>query len=121
MDTIGFAMENFDGVGRYRTLDGTVPINAADTLFDGTQINGINDLRDWLLDNQEIFVSAMTEKLLQFALARPLDHADMPAVRQIVRSSAEQDYRFSSLIFGNVNSVPFQMRINETTGTVASN
>tara|TARA_R110000772_G_scaffold81245_19_gene172905 strand:+ start:5206 stop:7647 length:2442 start_codon:yes stop_codon:yes gene_type:complete len=121
MDTIGFAMENFDGVGRYRTLDGTVPINAADTLFDGTQINGINDLRDWLLDNQEIFVSAMTEKLLQFALARPLDHADMPAVRQIVRSSAEQDYRFSSLIFGIVNSVPFQMRINETTGTVASN
>lgn len=124
MDSIGFALENFDGVGRYRTFDdrggGPVLIDPADNLFDGTRINGINDLRNWLVENQDIFARTMTEKLMQFALARPIEHTDMPYVREIVRRAEPSDYRFSEIVKGIVESVPFQMRVNDQV-TVASN
>ncbi|MAM71560.1 MAG: hypothetical protein CMP91_10500 [Gammaproteobacteria bacterium] len=121
MDSIGFAMESFDGVGRFRTrnLEG-LTLDTADTLFDGSEIGGMNDLRGWLVENEEIFVQTMTEKLMQFALARPIEHTDMPYVREIVRNAERNDYRFSSLIHGIVDSVPFRMRINDAQEVAAN-
>ncbi len=122
MDTIGIAMENFDGVGRYRTMDGTVEINPVETLFDGTEIDSPAALRNWMMDRPEIFVGTTIEKMMQFALARPLEWFDMPHVRTIIRDTAQDDYKFSSIVLGIVESVPFQMRINEgSTEAVASN
>ena len=113
MDTIGIAMENFDGIGRYRTFDGEVLIDPVETLFDGTEIGSPAALRRWLVDRPNIFVGTATEKLMQFALARPLEWYDMPHVRTIVHDAAQNDYKFSSIIMGIVQSVPFQMRVNE--------
>ncbi|MDG2090547.1 MAG: DUF1592 domain-containing protein [Gammaproteobacteria bacterium] len=121
MDTIGIAMENFDGVGRHRTLDRGVTINPVDFLFDGTEITSVADLRNWMMERPTIFAGTTTEKLMQFALARPLVWSDMPHVRTILRDSAQENYKFSSIIMGIVNSVPFQMRINQgSTEAVAS-
>ena len=113
MDTIGIAMENFDGVGRYRTFDGEVLIDPVETLFDGTEIDSPAALREWLMGRPNIFAGTATEKMMQFALARPLEWSDMPHVRTIVRDAAQNDYKFSSIIMGIVQSVPFQMRANE--------
>jgi len=113
MDTIGIAMENFDGIGRYRTFDGEVLIDPVETLFDGTEIDSPAALREWLMGRPNIFAGTATEKMMQFALARPLEWSDMPHVRTIVRDAAQNDYKFSSIIMGIVQSVPFQMRANE--------
>ncbi len=122
MDTIGIAMENFDGVGRYRTFDGEIRINPVETLFDGTQIDSPAALRNWMMERPEIFVGTTTEKLMQFALARPIEWTDMPHVRTIVRDAAQDNYKFSDIVLGIVNSVPFQMRVNEGSAeAVASN
>ncbi len=121
MDTIGIAMENFDGVGRFRTMDGEVEINPVETLFDGTEIGSPAALREWLVERPEIFVGTTTEKLMQFALARPIEWFDMPHVRTIVREAAQDNYKFSDIVMGIVNSVPFQMRVNEVSTEVASN
>jgi Protein of unknown function (DUF1592)/Protein of unknown function (DUF1588)/Protein of unknown function (DUF1587)/Protein of unknown function (DUF1585)/Protein of unknown function (DUF1595)/Planctomycete cytochrome C len=113
MDPIGFALENFDAVGAWRTRDGGLlgtPIDASGQLMDGTKVDGVVTLRQSLLKQPEIFVGTLTEKLLTYALGRGLTSDDMPVVRAIVRDSAHQNYRFSSLIIGIVNSVPFQMR-----------
>ncbi|HEY6347433.1 MAG TPA: DUF1592 domain-containing protein [Bryobacteraceae bacterium] len=114
MDPIGFAMENFDAIGSWRTKEGGTggaPIDASGQLLAGPNINGPVDLRHALLKNPEIFVGTMTEKLIAYALGRGLDASDMPAVRSIVRQAGRDDYRFSSLVFGIVHSTPFQMRI----------
>jgi len=111
MDPIGFSLENFDAVGTWRTREGGTlgtPIDASGQLLDGTKVNGPVELREALLKHPEVFVSTMTEKLMTYALGRGLQSYDMPVVRQIVRSS--QDYRFTSLVLGIVNSTPFQMR-----------
>ena len=122
MDTIGIAMENFDGVGRYRTLDGGAQINPNDILFDGTEISSVSDLRNWLVERPDLFARTVTEKLMQFALARPLEWFDMPTVRDIVRATEQDDYRISAIINGIVQSTPFQMRMNEGSNeAVASN
>jgi hypothetical protein len=110
MDPIGFALENFDAVGAWRARDAGTAIDASGQLADGTPINGVVTLREALLKRPEIFVGTMTEKMLTYALGRPLTHADMPAVRGIVRDGSRTGYRFSSLVMGIVNSVPFQMR-----------
>ncbi len=113
MDPIGFALENFDAVGAWRTRDGGLlgtPIDASGQLMDGTKVDGVVTLRQALLKQPEIFVGTLTEKLLTYALGRGLTSDDMPVVREIVRDSARQSYRFSSLIMGIVNSAPFQMR-----------
>jgi len=124
MDAIGIAMENFDGIGRYREFDdrgsGPVRINAVTTLFDGTEVNDVSDVRGWLSANEDIFVRTMTEKLMQFALARPIEHTDMPYVREIVRRAEPGDYRFSDIVKGIVESVPFQMRINDQQAVAAN-
>jgi hypothetical protein len=110
MDPIGFALENFDAVGVWRTRDAGTPIDASGELFDGTKVDGVVTLRQALLKRPEVFAGTVTRKLLTYALGRGLDHHDVPAVRAIVREAARHDYRFSSLVLGIVNSVPFQMR-----------
>ncbi len=110
MDPIGFSLENFDAVGRWREQDQGIAIDASDVMFDGTQITGAPGLRRFLLDNEELFVRAMTEKMLTFALGRAVDYYDMPAIRRILKDASSQQNRFSALVLGIVNSEPFLMR-----------
>jgi mono/diheme cytochrome c family protein len=110
MDPIGFALENFDAVGAWRTREAGGAVDASGELADGTKVDGVVTLRNALLSRPDVFVGTMTEKLLTYALGRGLDYHDMPVVRSIVRQSAAGGYRFSSLVLGIVNSVPFQMR-----------
>jgi len=113
IDPAGLALENFDAIGGWRTRDGGTrgaPVDASGQLIDGTQINGVVELRAALLREPEIFVRTMTEKLMTYALGRGLTATDMPAVRTVVRDSARGQYRFSSVILEIVRSVPFQMR-----------
>ncbi|MEO8257882.1 MAG: DUF1592 domain-containing protein [Acidobacteriota bacterium] len=110
MDPVGFALENFDAVGAWRTEDAGVPIDASGTLVDGTAVRDVVTLRQAILKRPELFISTLTEKLLTYALGRGLTHHDMPVVRGIVREAAGRDNRFSSLVFGIVRSAPFQMR-----------
>jgi len=110
MDSIGFAMENFDAVGAWRARDAGQPIDASGELSDGTKINGVVTLRNALLSRPEVFAGTLTEKLLIYALGRGLDYRDMPAVRTILRQASGDNYRFSALILGVVQSTPFQMR-----------
>ncbi|MDE0124812.1 MAG: DUF1592 domain-containing protein [Bryobacterales bacterium] len=110
IDPVGFAFENFDAVGRWRTHDEGVPVDASGSLPDGTRFSGPGGFRKALLDRPELFVSTLAEKLLTYALGRGLEYYDAPAVRKIVRDSMQQDYRFSSLVLGVVRSTPFRMR-----------
>lgn len=117
MDPLGFALENFDAVGTWRTkdIDAGTPIDAAGQLVDGTPVTGPVDLRKALLKHPEQFVETLTEKLMIYGLGRPLEYYDMPAVRKIVREAARDNYRFSSIVMGIVRSAPFQMkRVQET-------
>jgi hypothetical protein len=111
MDPIGLALENFDQIGKWRNFDGGAPIDASGQLVDGTRLSGVSDLREALLDRSGAFVTTAVKKLMTYALGRPVDYYDMPAVREVVREAAEDDYRFSSLLLGIVRSVPFQMRV----------
>ena len=117
MDPLGFALENFDAVGAWRTEDQGAPIDASDTLVDGTRVAGPIELRQSLLRRPETFVTAFTEKLLVYALGRGIDHNDMPAVRAIVRGAAADDYKFASIVLGIARSVPFQLREASTNST----
>ncbi len=110
MDPIGFSMENYDAIGRWRTHESGKPIDAAGGLPDGSKFDGVTGLQKALLSRPEGFVNTMTEKLLTYSLGRGVEYYDGPAVRKIVRESRDQDYRFSSLVLGIVNSTPFQMR-----------
>ncbi|HTM14915.1 MAG TPA: DUF1592 domain-containing protein [Bryobacteraceae bacterium] len=110
MDPIGFSLENYDAVGRWRTTEGGVPVDAAGSLPDGSTFTGAAGLRQALLRNPELFVTTTAEKLLTYALGRGVEEDDAPAVRGIVRAARADDYRFSSLVLGIVNSTPFQMR-----------
>jgi hypothetical protein len=110
MDPIGFSMENYDAIGRWRTHESGKPIDAAGGLPDGSRFDGVTGLQKALLSHPENFVNTMTEKLLTYSLGRGVEYYDGPAVRKIVRESRDQDYRFSSLVLGIVNSTPFQMR-----------
>ena len=110
MDPLGFALENFDGIGRWRTMDGATPIDASGALPDGTAFDGPAEFRAALVERREEFVRTFTEKLLTYALGRPVGHHDMPAVRAILRGAEPGGYRWSSLILGIVDSPPFRMR-----------
>ena len=111
MDPIGFALENFDMVGTWRELDGKTPIDSSGQLVDGTKLQSAADLRNALLSRPEMFVSTATQKLLTYAIGRTVQYYDMPAVRTIVRRSAANDYRFSSLVLGVVQSDAFQKKM----------
>jgi hypothetical protein len=113
IDPAGLALENFDGVGAWRTRDGGTrgaPVDASGQLVDGTSVNGVVELRQALLKEPQTFVRTLTEKLMTYALGRSLTSTDMPAVRTVVREAARDNYRFSAVVLGIVRSVPFRMR-----------
>ncbi len=110
IDPVGFALENFDAVGRWRDYEGGAPVDVSGGLPDGSTFSGVAGLEDGLLAKPELFVGTMTEKLLTFALGRGVDYYDAPAVRKILREAEPDGYRFSAIILGIVNSEPFQMR-----------
>ena len=109
MDPIGFALENFDGIGKWRTSEFGQKVDASGQLTDGTRINGVADLRAALLRYSPQFVRTFTEKLLTYALGQGVEYGDMPVVRSIVHQAERDDYRFSSIVLGIVHSEPFQM------------
>ena len=113
MDPVGFALENFDAVGRWRDTEDGEPIDAAGGFIDGQEFVGPAALEQALLDRPELFVRTFTEKLMTFALGRGVEYYDAPAVRQVVARACEDDYRFSALVLGIVHSTPFQMRMAE--------
>ena len=111
IDPVGFALENFNAVGQWRSYEGEgEPIDASGALPGSPEFRGIDGLEDALLSRPEMFAGALTEKLLTFALGRGVEYYDAPAVRKIVRDAAKDRYRFSSIILGIVKSTPFQMR-----------
>ena len=113
MDPVGFSLENFDAVGRWRETEAGKLIDASGGLADGSEFVGVSGLEQALLNRPELFVRTLTEKLLTFALGRGVEHYDAPAIRKIVNNAREEGYRFSRLIIGIVNSTPFQMRKSE--------
>jgi cytochrome c5 len=110
-EPMGLALENFDAVGGWRTLDEGQPIDATATLPDGTKVDGVSSLRASLMGHSDQFVRVVTEKLLTYALGRGVEYQDMPTVRSVVRSAAKRNYTFSSLVLGVVNSQPFQVNL----------
>jgi len=108
MDPIGVALENFDGVGRWRTEDEGTPIDSVGVLVDGSRMEGVSGLRDAMLRYSPQFVRNMTEQLLTYALGRGVEYHDMPLVRSIARNAAVKNYRFSELVLGVVGSEAFQ-------------
>ncbi len=108
IDPIGFALENFDAVGRYREFDDTLAIDSRGSLPDGTELNSVDELEQGILARPSIFVRTLTEKLMTYALGRALVADDGPAIRRIVHESAVQDFKFSSIIHGIVFSDPFR-------------
>jgi mono/diheme cytochrome c family protein len=110
MDPVGFSLEPFDLIGKWRDTDGGMAVNATGKLADGTALDGPASLRKALLDRRDAVAATATEKLLTYALGRRVEYFDMPAVRAVVRDAARTEYRFSSLVTGIVKSVPFQMK-----------
>jgi hypothetical protein len=120
MDPFGFTLENFDGIGKWRTTnEDQTPIDASGLLPDGTLLNGTTGLQKYLLERRQQFAVAVTEKLLTYALGRGLEY-DRPAVRTITRHAAANDYRWSSIIDGIVKSVPFQMSVVRSDPSVSA-
>ena len=111
MDPIGFALENFDLVGRWRDTDNGYPVNASSNLADGTPVSSPMDMRRALMDRSETVATTFIEKLMTYALGRAIEAHDMPSVRQIIHDTAESEYRFSDVIVGITSSLPFQYRI----------
>ena len=117
MDPLGLSLENFDAIGQWRTTDAGSAIDASGVLLDGTKVNGPRELRQALVAKKTQFATAVTEKLLTYALGRGLQYYDAPAVRAIDRAAAADGYRWSSLMLAIVKSAPFQMRTAAPTGS----
>jgi mono/diheme cytochrome c family protein len=115
MDPLGFALENFDTIGSYRTMDRftRTKIDTGGRLVDGTQVNGPVDLRKALLQHSDEFVQTFTEKMMTYALGRGVEYYDMPAIRKIVRAAKADNYKFSSIVMGIVSAPEFQSSITE--------
>jgi hypothetical protein len=116
MDPIGFSLENFDLVGRWRDHDGPNPVDTSGQLVDGTPLSSPQALRAALLSRKDSFVTSFTEKLLTYALGRRIEYFDQPAIRDIVRAADRQDDRFSAIVLGIVNSEPFQFKAKAPAG-----
>ena len=111
IDPPGFALENFDAIGGWRTIDESgKPVDATGTTVNGTNIEGLTGLRALLLEQPGRFSGTVTEKLMAYALGRRLEYYDRPTIRRIVRDAAATDYRWSSIILGIVKSPTFLMR-----------
>jgi mono/diheme cytochrome c family protein len=120
IDPIGLALENFDVTGAWRIKDNGMPIDAASALYDGTPLTGPADLRQALLKRSTSLVRTFTENLMTYGLGRRLDHADMPAVRNIERQASVADNRFSAFVLGIVKSAAFRMKSADVSATVAN-
>jgi hypothetical protein len=115
IDPPGFALENFDAIGGWRTVDEAGrPVDAAGTTVSGAAVEGLSGLRALLLDEPDRFPVTVTEKLLAYGLGRRLEYYDRPTVRKVVRDAAGQDYRWSALILGIVKSPTFLMRASSS-------
>jgi hypothetical protein len=110
-EPLGLAMENFDGVGAWRTTDAGHPIDPSGVTNDGVQLTGVATLREFALQNGDVFAQGVIERLLTYALGRGLEYDDMPMVRAIARGAAEDDYQFSALLMGVVESPAFTMNV----------
>ena len=121
MDPIGFSLENFDLIGKWRDNDSGVPIDSSGVLVDGTPVRSVSDLRKALLSRSDAFVTTTMERLMTYALGRPVEYTDMPSLRAIVRDSGKNDYRFSTMIVGVVKSPAFQMKVKKAQTTAAGN
>jgi len=110
IDPVGFSLENFDAVGAWRTRDSGFPVDPSGTIYDGTPVDGPVSLRQFLLKNENLFLTNFAKNMLMYANGRVFQPYDMPAVRTIVRHAAEQDHRFSAYVMGIVTSTPFRMR-----------
>jgi hypothetical protein len=110
MDPVGFALENFDAIGRWRTVEEGVAIDVSGGLPDGSRFSGVAGLEAGLRQRPELFVGTLTEKLLTFALGRGIEPADAPAIRKVLQEARAEDYRFASLVLGLVESAPFTLR-----------
>src|SRR5690606_40392574 len=106
IDPVGIALENYNAVGQWREkdIDAGERIDAGGRLADGTEVNGVAALRDYIASRPDLFVHTLAENLLIYALGRPVKHYDMPLIRQLVRDAAKHDYRFSALVLGIVSS-----------------
>ena len=114
MDPIGFAMETFDATGRYRTEENGRPIDNSSNLPDGTPVTGIDGVRQLILKSPDLFVEAMTGKLLMYALGRNVQYYDEPAIRAIARDAARANNTFAAQVLGVASSLPFQNRLVPT-------
>jgi hypothetical protein len=110
IDPIGLALENFDGIGRWRTADAETPIDASTVLPSGAAIDGPVELRRQLVARPDMFAQVVTEKLMMYALGRELEYFDMPQVRAVVREAANEDYKWSSVVRGVVRTDAFRMQ-----------
>ena len=110
-EPMGLAMENFDAVGQWRTTEVGTPIDSVGVVTDGTRIDGIKGLRDLSVRKRDMFAEVVIENLLTYAIGRGLDYNDMPLVRSLAHNAAKDDYRFSSLIMGVVQSPAFTMNM----------
>jgi hypothetical protein len=119
MDPLGFSLENFDALGKWRTTIDTLPIDASASLPDGTRFDGVAGLRRLMNDHQEDFARTLTQKLLTYALGRSLEPSDWPTIRQITRQAAPGAYRWSSLVTGVVSSTPFRMSTSQPSSSPA--
>jgi len=111
MDPLGFALENFDALGKWRTVADGAKVDVSATLPDGTAFEGISGLRTLLLMKKDDYIRTFTEKLLAYSLGRGIEYYDLPAVRKITRESAKNDYRWSEIVLGIVRSTPFSMGV----------
>jgi mono/diheme cytochrome c family protein len=111
MDPLGFALENFDALGKWRTVSDGVPIDPSATFPDGTRFEGPSGLKTLIVSRQDDFVRTLTGKLLAYAIGRGLDHHDLPVIRAIARDAAAANYSWSSIVSGIVRSVPFSMSV----------
>jgi hypothetical protein len=110
MDPIGFGLQNYNAIGKWQTEEEGKLIDASGRLPNGTEFEGPAQLQQALLRKPDVITSAFTQKLMTYALGRPVAYYDMPAVREIVRNATNEDYRFSSIVLGIVNSLPFKFR-----------
>jgi hypothetical protein len=113
MDPIGFSLENYDAVGRWREFEGTLNVDTAGVFPNGAAISSVGELENAILERPQMFVRTLTEKLMTFGLGRAVEAFDGPAIRIIESAAAKDDYRFSSIVTGIVLSEPFRMRSNE--------
>jgi Protein of unknown function (DUF1592)/Protein of unknown function (DUF1588)/Protein of unknown function (DUF1585)/Protein of unknown function (DUF1587)/Protein of unknown function (DUF1595) len=110
MDPVGFSLENYDAVGRWRVVEDSIPVDSDGGLPDGSKFKGVTGLEEALVKRPELFAGTFTEKLMTYALGRGVEYYDAPAIRKIVREARTKEFRFSSFILGVASSSPFQMR-----------